>query len=88
MSGECNECGEHALECECEMTEIPFDTWVNIPCEEINKKGWAQWVYRPSNYKGPLVIDGCFRKEISDIPGTPIILTREEAEIMRPKRYD
>ena|ERR1700677_5339306 len=43
--------------------EIPFDEWTQIPNEELSKKGKAGWVYRPSNYPGPLAIDGFIKKE-------------------------
>lgn len=68
------------------MTEVPFDEWTNVPNVELNNRGKAQWVYRPSNYTGPLAIDGVICKETVDAPGACITLTREEAEIIWPKK--
>lgn len=36
------------------INDIPFDQWVEIPDPELAKKGKTQWVYRPSNYPGPI----------------------------------
>ena len=44
------------------MTEFPFDKWVEIPDEELAKKGKTQFVYRPSNYPGPIAIDATIKR--------------------------
>ena len=68
--------------------EIPFDEWVEMPTEELAKKGKTQFVYRPSNYQGPLAIDGFIKKETilrTDVNQMPrIYISKEEAKIMFP----
>lgn len=65
--------------------EIPFDQWVQVPNEELAKKGRAEYVYRPSGYTGPLAIDGFLRKEGADASGARVWVSPEEAEIMYPR---
>lgn len=36
---------------------VPKDQWVEIPDEELAKKGKTQFVYVPSNYPGPIALD-------------------------------
>jgi len=66
-------------------SEIPFDQWVQIPNEKLAKKGLADVVYRPSNYKGPLAIDGFIKKTCLDAPGARIWVSKDEAKIMNPE---
>ena len=61
MSGECDKCGEHALECKC-----PTVKWVNLPDEKLSKKGIQQFVYIPSNYHGPIALDAKIKKSEND----------------------
>ncbi len=55
------------------MKDISFDEWIEIPNEKLYtempheklyKMGKTAWVYRPSNYKEPLAIDGFIKKEV------------------------
>jgi hypothetical protein len=66
------------------MNEIPFDEWTEVPNEKLSKKGKTQWVYRPSNYNGPLAIDGFIKKETIDFSRARIWLSKQEAKIMWP----
>lgn len=70
--------------------EIPFDKWVEIPDGELSKKGRTQFVFRPSNYSGPLAKDGYIRKEAvmrQDPEHVEMIwLTKDEAKIMWPDK--
>lgn len=43
--------------------DIPFDQWVEIPDQNLEKKGKTQWVYRPSNYPGPIALDATIEKK-------------------------
>lgn len=73
------------------MNEIPFDTWTEIPDEELAKKGRTQWIYRPSNYQGSLASDGYIRKESSMITDigqiARIWISKEEAKEIFFKGY-
>ena len=69
-------------------SQIPFDEWVKIPNEELAKKGLCEVVYRPSNYKGPIAIDGFIKKTCCDAPGARIWLSKDEAKIMLPDKQN
>ena len=39
------------------VPSFPEDQWVEVPTEELAKKGKTQWVYKPSGNKEPVAID-------------------------------
>lgn len=72
------------------MNEIPFDKWTEVPNEELAKIGKTEWIYRPSNYSGPLANDGYIKKESTmqtDIDQiNRIWITKEEGKIIFPDK--
>jgi hypothetical protein len=64
--------------------DIPFDEWTRIPDKDLEKRGLARWVYRPSGYPGPIAQDATIDKTAIDYPGARIWLTKEEARRMWP----